>query len=217
MGKWRVPAYPESSRLSRAIAAATCTGYRAGTGRLILLAAGASALLVSGAYAASQGMAAYRIKPSEVTLPQGVPLGSYRRIIRPFENWDLICDEDLQAKRRVCNISQSFIDQKSELVFSWSLAADEKGKPFMILRAPSQLGTGSKISLGFAGRKKPVDVQLNACDSTICLSYLPVGPIIRQQIESEGSVKISYSMPSGANISLDAPLKGLKAALSAIN
>lgn len=149
--------------------------------------------------------------------PQGVPLGSYRRVIHPFENWNLICDENLKAKRKVCNISQSFIDQNQALIFSWSLAADEKGKPFMILRAPAELGTGSKISLGIAGREKPVDVQLTACDSTVCVGYLPVGPILRQQIGNEATINVSYSPPSGAAVSLDAPFKGLKSALSAIN
>ncbi|MFA1621367.1 invasion associated locus B family protein [Rhizobium mongolense] len=166
---------------------------------------------------AGQETGSYRIKPSEVVPPQGVPLGSYRRVIHPFENWNLICDEDLKAKRKVCNISQSFIDQNQVLIFSWSLAADEKGKPFMILRAPAQLGTGSKISLGIDGRERPVDVQLSACDSTVCVGYLPVGPILRQQIGKEATINVSYSMPSGAAVSLGAPFKGLKSALSAIN
>lgn len=185
-------------------------------GRFVLLAAGCL-LLTGGSPVAGQETGSYRIKPSEVVPPQGVPLGSYRRIIQPFENWNLICDENLKAKRKVCNISQSFIDQNQALIFSWSLAADEKGKPFMILRAPAHLGTGSKISLGIAGREKPVDVQLTACDSTVCVGYLPVGPILRQQIGNEATINVSYSPPSGAAVSLDAPFKGLKSALSAIN
>lgn len=185
-------------------------------GQFVLLAAGCM-LLAGGSPVVGQETGSYRIKPPEVVPPQGVPLGSYRRIIHPFENWNLICDENLKAKHKVCNISQSFIDQNEALIFSWSLAADEKGKPFMILRAPAQLGTGSKISLGIAGRERPVDVQLTACDSTVCVGYLPVGPILRQQIGKEATVKISYSPPSGAAVSLDAPFKGLKSALSAIN
>ncbi|CDX41799.1 conserved exported hypothetical protein [Mesorhizobium sp. SOD10] len=176
-------------------------------------------LLVSGPNAVGQEQApsAYRIKPSEVVLPPDVKLGDYQRTTRPFENWILICDENLQARKRVCNISQSFIDQSQAPVFSWSLAADEKGKPFMILRAPSQAGTGSKLSLKFAGRKQPVDVQLQACDASVCVGYLPVGPVLREQIGKETNVQVSYSLPSGATVSLDAPFKGLKAALSAIN
>ncbi|WP_139793209.1 invasion associated locus B family protein [Ensifer aridi] len=189
---------------------------RAGEARFILVAV-ACLLLAGGSPAAGQETGSYRIKPSEVVPPQGVPLGSYRRVIHPFENWNLICDENLKAKHKVCNISQSFIDQNQALVFSWSLAADEKGKPFMILRAPAKLGTGSKISLGIAGRERPVDVELTACDSTVCVGYLPVGPILRQQIGKEATINVSYSPPSGAAVSLEAPFKGLKSALSAIN
>ncbi|TPI40670.1 invasion associated locus B family protein [Mesorhizobium sp. B3-1-6] len=175
-------------------------------------------LLLSGPHAAGQGAApAYRIKPSDVAVPPDVKLGEYQRITRPFENWTLICDENLQARKKVCNISQSFIDQGQAIIFSWSLAADEKGKPFMILRAPSAAGAGSKLSLRFAGRKQPVDVQLQGCDASVCVGYLPVGPVLREQIGKETMVQVSYSLPSGATVSLDAPFKGLKTALSAIN
>ncbi|TIS63378.1 MAG: invasion associated locus B family protein [Mesorhizobium sp.] len=175
-------------------------------------------LLPSGPCAAGQAAVppAYRIKPSEVAVPPEVKLGEYQRTTRPFENWTLICDENLQARKKVCNISQSFIDQGQALVFSWSLAADEKGKPFMILRTPSQTGAGSKLSLKFAGRKQPVDVQLQACDASVCVGYLPVGPVLRGEIGKETTVQVSYSLPSGAAVSLDAPFKGLKTALSTI-
>lgn len=175
-------------------------------------------LLLSGPRAAGQEAVppAYRIKPSDVAVPANVKLGQYQRTTRPFENWTLICDENLQARKKVCNISQSFIDQSQALIFSWSLAADEKGKPFMILRTPSQIGAGSKLSLKFAGRKQPVDVQLQGCDASVCVGYVPVGPVLREQIGKETTVQVSYSLPSGATVSLDAPFKGLKTALSTI-
>lgn len=175
-------------------------------------------LLLSGPRAAGQEAApsVYRIKPSDVAVPAGVKLGDYQRTTRPFENWTLICDENLQARKKVCNISQSFIDQSQALVFSWSLAADEKGKPFMILRTPSQAGAGSKLSLRLAGRKQPVDVQLQGCDASVCVGYVPVGPVLREQIGKETTVQVSYSLPTGATVSLDAPFKGLKTALSTI-
>ncbi|RWL90031.1 MAG: invasion associated locus B family protein [Mesorhizobium sp.] len=175
-------------------------------------------LLLSGPRAAGQEQvpSAYRIKPSHVAVPAGVKLGDYQRTTRPFENWTLICDENLQARKKVCNISQSFVDESQAPVFSWTLAADEKGKPFMILRTPSQAGAGSKLSLKLAGRKQPVDVQLQGCDASVCVGYMPVGPVLREQIGKETIVQVSYSLPSGATVSLDAPFKGLKTALSAI-
>ncbi|WP_217576155.1 invasion associated locus B family protein [Mesorhizobium sp. GbtcB19] len=175
-------------------------------------------LLLSGPRAAAQEAApsAYRIKPSDVAVPAGVKLGDYQRTTRPFENWTLICDENLQARKKVCNISQSFVDRSQALVFSWSLAADEKGKPFMILRTPSAMGAGSKLSLKLAGRKQPVDVQLQGCDTSVCVGYVSVGPVLREQIGKETTVQVSYSLPSGATVSLDAPFKGLKTALSTI-
>ncbi|TPJ24614.1 invasion associated locus B family protein [Mesorhizobium sp. B2-7-2] len=189
------------------------------TRQTVLAVISGTCLLLSGAHAAGQQAAqpAYRIKPSDVAVPAGVRLGDYQRTTRPFENWTLICDENLQARKKVCNISQSFIDQGQALVFSWSLAADDKGKPFMILRTPIAAGEGSKLSLRLAGRKQPVDVQLQGCDASVCVGYVPVGPVLREQIGKETTVQVSYSLPSGATVSLDAPFKGLKTALSAIN
>ncbi|MDX8531170.1 invasion associated locus B family protein [Mesorhizobium sp. VK25A] len=149
-------------------------------------------------------------------MPPDVKLGQYQRTTRPFENWTLICDENLQARKKVCNISQSFVDQSQAVVFSWSLAADEKGKPFMILRTPSATGAGSKLSLRFAGRKQAVDIPLQGCNASVCVGYMPVGPVLREQIGKETTAQVSYSLPSGATVSLDAPFKGLRTALSTI-
>lgn len=96
-------------------------------------------VLSGGAPAVGQGATPeprYWIKPSEVAIPPDVPIGMYRRLIRPFENWTLICDENLKSKQRICNVSQLVVDKAGNTVFSWSLAATAQGKPVMILRVP---------------------------------------------------------------------------------
>jgi invasion protein IalB len=168
-------------------------------------------LLLTDNQAAAGG---YKIKPSDVLVPQDVPMGKYRRIIQPFENWMLICDENLKTRRKVCNISQTFTDETGAQVFSWSLAANVDGKPFMILRVPPAIGVGSKISLKLTDRD--VDVDVAACDASVCIGYQPVGPILRQEIVKETTARVSYSISVGQDVSIDAPFKGLAAALSAI-
>jgi invasion protein IalB len=170
-------------------------------------------LLIAGNQAAAAG---YRVKPSDVLVPQGVALGKYRRTIHPFENWTLICDENLQTRRKVCNISQTLTDESGTQVFSWSLAANVDGKPFMILRAPAAIGSGSKILLKLTGMNRDVKVEVKACDALVCIGYQPVGPILRQEIVKETTAQVSYSMSAGQNVRIDAPFKGLAAALSAI-
>lgn len=159
----------------------------------------------------------YRIKPAEVAVPDDVPLGQYRRVTQPFENWTLICDENLHAKKKVCNVSQSVVDRNDKMVFSWSLAAGEDGKPFMILRTLPDAGTATKVLLSFTGRPKPVEVKLDGCDATVCVGLVPVGPILREQIGKDATPRISYSVQGGGTVSVEAPLKGLATALAAIN
>lgn len=160
---------------------------------------------------------AYRIKPSEVAVPSDVPVGQYRRSIQPFENWTLICDENLHAKQMVCNVSQVIVDQSDKLVFSWSLAATQDGKPFMILRTSPNAKSDGKISLKFPGRANPVNIAIDGCNSVVCVGKVPVGPILREHIGKQSDPQISYSTMSGETISVTASLKGLATALSAIN
>ncbi|TGV17897.1 invasion associated locus B family protein, partial [Mesorhizobium sp. M4B.F.Ca.ET.143.01.1.1] len=79
-----------------------------------------------------------------------------------------------------------------------------------------QAGAGSRLSLKLAGRTQSVDVQLQGCDASVCVGYVPVGPVLREEIGKETTVQVSYFLPSGATVSLDAPFKGLKTALSTI-
>src|SRR5882757_1793451 len=71
----------------------------------------------------------YTVKPSDVVIPDGEQLGQYRRVVQPFKNWILICDESLKSKRRVCNLTQSIVDQRGAPVFNWSFVATADGKP----------------------------------------------------------------------------------------
>ena len=158
----------------------------------------------------------YSIKPSEVSVPQGAELGRYRRTIQPFENWELRCDENLKAKKKICNITQTILDGAGQFAFSWSLAATEGGKPMMILRARPGLGQNKPVMMKFPGRDVPVIVETYACDANVCVTYLPVGPVLREQIAKEANVQLSYKDTAETTLVFEAPLKGLSAALAAI-
>lgn len=162
----------------------------------------------------------YTIKPSEVVLPPDVPLGRYRRMIQPFPNWTLICDENLEKKQKVCNISQTIIDSMGVTAFSWSLAASEDGKPFLILRTPPGVGVGKPVRLVFADAAAPISASTGGCDEKLCVAYLPVGPRLRLNIAKGATAEVSYEVTAAAGparvVSLRAPLDGLAAALAAI-
>ncbi len=163
----------------------------------------------------------YGIKSSEVVLPQGVAPGQYRRMIQPFPNWTLICDENLKEKQRVCNITQTIIDQAGTMAFSWSLAATSNGKPIMIIRVPAEVGKGSPVQIAFASGKIQVNLvnaRTGDCDRNICLILQPVGPVLRDQINKQVDVRITYANPAKGNdpVIIDTTLRGLPKALAAI-
>ncbi|MDL2400928.1 invasion associated locus B family protein [Rhizobium mayense] len=159
----------------------------------------------------------YRIRPSEVVLPPDAKLGDYQRTIRPFENWTLICDENLKVRQRVCNVTQIIENQAGQIAFSWSLAANKAGKPYMILRTAPVAKSNGLISLSFEGRKDPVQIKLDGCSQVVCVGMLPVGTIMREQISKSAAPTVSYPTTDGRTISVTATLKGLSAAVKAIN
>ncbi|WP_206611538.1 invasion associated locus B family protein [Falsirhodobacter deserti] len=182
------------------------------------------ATLLFGLFLSSGGVAGqevissgFRIRPSEVAVPSDVRIGEYERTIRPFENWTLICDEDLQKRQRICNVTQIIENQAGQMVFSWSLAATNEGRPYMIIRTAPIANTEGLISFIFEGRSEPVQIEFDGCNQTVCLGMLPVGPITREQIARNAAPTISYPTIDGKTISVTAPLKGLSEAVEAIN
>ncbi|MGH6861926.1 MAG: invasion associated locus B family protein [Phyllobacterium sp.] len=168
--------------------------------------------------AAAQASSApgFVVRPSEVTVPDGAELGLYRRTIQPFPNWELRCDENLKTRKKICNITQTIQDREGRFAFGWSLAATEEGKPLMILRTRPELGLNKPVTLVFPDRKQPVTGQTHACDSRVCVAFLPVGPIMREEIAKAATVRLSYEPAASEPLVFDAPLQGLAAALAAI-
>lgn len=175
-------------------------------------------MLLFGSFAAGQEavLENYRIKPSEVVVPPELKPGDYQRIIRPFENWTLICDENLKSRQRVCNVTQIIENGVGQIAFSWSLAATKKGEPYMILRTAPVAKSDGRISLQFEGRKEPIQVKLDGCSQTVCVGMLPIGPMMREQISKSTAPAISYPTADGRTISVTANLKGLSTAVRAI-
>jgi len=157
-----------------------------------------------------------QIKPSDVLIPAGVPIGQYQRVIRPFPNWNLICDENLKSKRRVCNISQIIVSDRGDVVFSWSLAARENGEPLFILRAPAALGVHSIIHLGLHDGGQMVSVKISECNQIVCIAYQPVGPRLRTALKNGKRVDVAFGDQASGYPDMILPLDGLFAALSSI-
>ncbi len=157
-----------------------------------------------------------RIRASDVVLPADVKPGDYQRITRPFENWPLVCDENLKARTRVCNVSQTIEDATGKLLFNWSLAATKDGKPYMLLRTAPEAKTDGPVSLKFEGREAPVDVRLDGCNGAVCVGMLPVGPVMREQISKNAAPTVAYVTRDGRTIVVTATLKGLSSAVRAI-
>lgn len=181
------------------------------------------ALLVPAAQAQPRPAANYAIKPSEVTVPNDVPLGQYRRSIRPYRNWTLICDENLKAKKRVCNVTQTIVDQDGTTAFSWTLAGTNGGSPVMILRTPARVGKDQPVTLTFDDRSQPIVTQTTGCNDSVCVAVQQVGPRLKAYIAKGVIVQITFPVPASAlpnsgkvSMGLFGTLDGLSEAVAGI-
>jgi invasion protein IalB len=157
---------------------------------------------------------AYRVKLTDIAIPDGAALGEVRRTMQPFPNWTLICDENLKARTKICNVTQNFVDAAGAVVFSWSLAATEDGSPVFVLRAPASLGRKGSIAVRpTAGR--PLTAPVQACDATTCIATLALASSLKDDIARAEPVTILYA--AERPVTLSAPLNGLARALAAID
>lgn len=173
------------------------------------LVASACLCLASPAFASDPGAT---VKPTDIVIPDGAVLGQIRRTFHPFPNWTLICDEDLKARTKVCNVTQTFVDSSGATVFSWSLAATENGSPVFILRAPASIGPDGTITLRLSDAREIV-VPVEACDPNVCIATFRLGNDVRGMIQQAQPVTFRLS---GETTSILAPLYGLAKAVAAI-
>jgi invasion protein IalB len=174
----------------------------------------AAALLLAAAQPSLAGDQLYRVKRADIAIPAGASLGEVRRTLQPFPNWTLICDENLKARTKVCNVTQTFVDSFGASVFSWSLAATESGNPVFILRAPAAVGPAASVTVTPASGK-PLAAAVEACDAVVCVATLPLESTLGLEIARGEPVRISYE--AGGPIILSAPLNGLAKAIAAID
>ena len=155
----------------------------------------------------------YRVKPSDIVLPAGTPLGQYRRTTHPFPNWTLVCDENLSTRQRVCNISQIIEDAHGQMAFSWTLAGTEAGQPMMIVRLPAPI-MGNRVSVRVGDTfEQSVTVD---CNESLCAGLLEMNRALEDAITARSIAEATYTTARGQIIRVHLPLDGLSQAAAAL-
>lgn len=169
-----------------------------------------TALAVSGLSAHAQPE--FRVRPSSVIVPDGIPIGQYKRSIHPFENWTLVCDDNLATKIRLCDIRQEVEIIGAGVIFSWALTATENGPPMMKLLGPAGIGVNGEIIMTFNDGSTH-RVRMLSCNASNCVGHSPAGPKTQQHIKENLTINISFDIKGLGNISFAVPMKGLSNAL----
>ncbi|KAA6205495.1 MAG: invasion-associated locus B family protein [Candidatus Tokpelaia sp.] len=160
------------------------------------------------------GTAPYSLRPPPLSVPAGEP-GAVRRSIMQFYQWTLICDTVFADKTQVCNVSQAVWDAGNMVIFSWSLAASDKGDPFLLLRTLPDTDTKSPVRIALKGTNQAVNVAFVGCNAALCLAQTPVGPFLTQAIRKQSNITVSYRSAGRGVLSFDTSFLGLKEAVAA--
>ena len=148
-------------------------------------------------------------------MPPGAAPGEVRRYIHPFADWTLICDENLADRSKVCNVTQTLLAGDGAIVFSWSLAASEDGKPIFILRVAPSVGADGVINIRLPGGQALASVPVRACDDRVCVATMRPSALMLEQIDRASLLAVSFE--DGHLVRLKVPLSGLKEAVAAID
>lgn len=175
-----------------------------------------AAVALGAAAAASAHAAEGAIRPKPAEIGTADAPGEVRRIIHPFGDWTLVCDENLKKKQKICNVSQSFVNGDGATVFSWSLAATRGGTPVLILRARNDGSQEARtVKVAMAGLRAPQSVWLSTCDSAICVGYHEVGAEFGRKLRGGGEAEVTVTY-AGKPTVVASELKNLNAALAAL-
>lgn len=184
--------------------------------RFFLVAVFGAALPLYPAWGQNAGKAvSYSVRPPPLAVPSGEP-GAVRRSIMQFYHWTLLCDTVFADNTQVCNVSQAVWNNDNAMVFSWSLAASDKGDPFMLLRTAPNADTKSPVRLAVKGSRQSVDIAFVGCNDKVCIAQTPVGPLLTQAIKNRSDITISYRLAGQGIFSFDTSFLGLKEAVAAI-
>lgn len=163
----------------------------------------------------AEGAAAYSILPPPLSAPSG-EAGAVRRSVMQFYQWTLLCDNILADKKQICNVSQAVYDARNVMIFSWSLAASDSGKPFLLLRAAADADTKMPIELVLGSEDKTVAVDFVGCDSKVCIAQTAVGPVLTQAIGQRSKVTVRYRTAGRGAVHFESSFLGLREAVAAI-
>lgn len=163
----------------------------------------------------AQTQQAYTLQPPPFSFPKD-RTGGIKRSIAQFEDWFLICDELRVEKKVVCNVTQAVNDPTNTVVFSWTLATTQEGKPFMLLRTLPTADTKFGIQLIDSDNQELVKLAYAGCDAKICMAQMAINMLFSQQIDNGRVVQVVYKLNNGRVISMKLPLKGLKEAVESV-
>jgi len=184
--------------------------------RCVLVAVFGAALSVLPASGQNTGKAvSYSVRPPPLAVPSGEP-GAVRRSIMQFYHWTLLCDTVFANNTQVCNVSQAVWNDDNAVIFSWSLAASDKGDPFMLLRTAPGADTKSPVRLAVKDSKQSIDIAFVGCNDNVCVAQTPVGPLLTQAIRNRSDITISYRLAGQGTVRFDTSFLGLKEAVAAI-
>jgi invasion protein IalB len=136
------------------------------------------------------------------------PAHSQTRLDRAFEKWRVTCVERAETKN--CAVSQSFSNQRRNVVFSWTIGMDDQVRK-AIIRTPTNvlLAEGVRVSVGGGD---PAQIPYRTCGPRFCFAEFTFSDEWLKAFQTGQTVPVSFTAANGDPVEITLDLKGFSAA-----
>lgn len=126
------------------------------------------------------------------------------------DNWVVTCNEfgELQGKRRVCSASLQVSQQETnQVVFSWTVAADDSGRWTTVLQTPTGVAIVPGVELRI-GKGAPHKVPFASCETGRCVASVAMDNGFLQEMTAATTAEVIIRGAAGNAVQFAIQMKG---------
>jgi invasion protein IalB len=152
---------------------------------------------------------------AQTPTPAQVPT---RTEILNFENWAVTCNEFADAPRakRCSALLQIRQQNTNQIVFTWTVAMDERKQLVAILQTPTGVVIPPGVELR-VGKLPPQKIPFESCDPGRCIATAPVDTNLVREMTTSPTAEAAIQGSQGNTVQFNIQMKGFDRAYAALS
>lgn len=153
--------------------------------------------------------------PGSAPAPAPVPT---RTEILNFDNWIVTCNEFAEGPRtRVCSALLRILqDNTAQVVFSWTIAVDDKKQLVTILQTPTGVAIPPGVELR-VGNAAPRKIPFASCETGRCVAALTMDAALLRELAAAPAAEAVIEGSRGNSVRFTIQMKGFDKAYAVLS